>query len=536
MFKGSLSEASLPDVLQLLAMGRKSGCLSLAHRGNFGSIYFDAGRITYASIVNRRDRLGERLVQAGAITRETLQRAIEAQALERDARLGDVLVAQGAVTRAMLREHIAVQVQETVYLLYTWHEGTFSFDSGSPPHDDALVAINPESLMLEGARRVDEWSFIEQSVPSFDLVFETDVVTLAGLAAPLAPEHALVLEHLDGTRHVVAVAERSGLAEFEVAKALHEMLALRVVRVVEKREDPSFGGAEPRIDEHRNLGVAFYKARMLDEALREFRRVLDLSPDDVPAAGYCARILLRTGRWEEAATRLQALAALPSAGAATFHNLSLALERLGQYAAARDALAQAMQRSDGSDPRLHTSFGVVSLYLGDADTALNAFTDARALFAGKPSASWFHYAALAAAWHGDTARAREILAEGTGLHASGTLLSNLAAILEQDGSAEDAADAARRALLEPDAPPQASKNLGDVYYAARRYDEAYDAFARASRAAPTLGPDVHLKQGNIALRRRDTAAAADHWRRALELDPSNEIVRRNLETVSATAV
>ena len=46
--KGSLKEASLPDVLQLLAMGKKSGCLSVTHRSNFGYIYFDKGKISYA--------------------------------------------------------------------------------------------------------------------------------------------------------------------------------------------------------------------------------------------------------------------------------------------------------------------------------------------------------------------------------------------------------------------------------------------------------------------------------------------------------
>ena len=61
--KGSLKEASLPDVLQLLSMGKKSGCLSVTHRQSFGYIYFDKGRICYASIVNRRDRLGDILVK-----------------------------------------------------------------------------------------------------------------------------------------------------------------------------------------------------------------------------------------------------------------------------------------------------------------------------------------------------------------------------------------------------------------------------------------------------------------------------------------
>ena len=64
--KGSLREASLPDVLQLLSMGQKTGCLSVADRNNFGYVYFEHGFITYASIVNRRDRLGDILVKGGS--------------------------------------------------------------------------------------------------------------------------------------------------------------------------------------------------------------------------------------------------------------------------------------------------------------------------------------------------------------------------------------------------------------------------------------------------------------------------------------
>jgi hypothetical protein len=41
--KGNLKEACLPDVLQLLAMGQKTGCLSLSDRSNFGYIFLTAG-------------------------------------------------------------------------------------------------------------------------------------------------------------------------------------------------------------------------------------------------------------------------------------------------------------------------------------------------------------------------------------------------------------------------------------------------------------------------------------------------------------
>ena len=41
--KGSLKEASLPDVIQLLYLGRRTGCLAITDRQNLGYIYFDDG-------------------------------------------------------------------------------------------------------------------------------------------------------------------------------------------------------------------------------------------------------------------------------------------------------------------------------------------------------------------------------------------------------------------------------------------------------------------------------------------------------------
>src|ERR1043165_3766084 len=124
--RGSLKEASLPDVLQLLSMGKKTGCLSVGHRGSFGYIFFDKGRISYASIVNRRDRLGDVLVKNGMITQEQLDTAIDAQTKRRDRKLGELLVELGSLTKDELQQFLRVQIEEAVYFLFTWTEGTFN--------------------------------------------------------------------------------------------------------------------------------------------------------------------------------------------------------------------------------------------------------------------------------------------------------------------------------------------------------------------------------------------------------------------------
>src|SRR5687768_17417799 len=95
--KGSLKEASLPDVLQLLSMGKKTGCLGLSFHDSFGSIYFESGRICHASIVNR-----------------------------------------------------PLDTENAVYTLFTWTSGTFNFEAGVEPESGAqLVSVDPQSLLLE---------------------------------------------------------------------------------------------------------------------------------------------------------------------------------------------------------------------------------------------------------------------------------------------------------------------------------------------------------------------------------------------------
>ena len=77
--KGSLTDVSLADISQLLGMGGKTGCLTLTHRENQGCVYFQGGRVIYASVVDRPDRIGELLVAREVISRDQLSAAMANQ-------------------------------------------------------------------------------------------------------------------------------------------------------------------------------------------------------------------------------------------------------------------------------------------------------------------------------------------------------------------------------------------------------------------------------------------------------------------------
>jgi tetratricopeptide (TPR) repeat protein len=530
--KGSLREASLPDVLQLLTMGKKTGCLSVSDKNNFGSIYFLKGKICYAAIVNRRDRLGDTLVKSGAITAAQLDTAIAMQETDRNRRLGEILVGLGLISRDVLNAQIRVQIEEAVFYLFTWMQGSFNFEADIRPEEqDVIVSISPESLLLEGAQRVDEWSLIEKKIPSFDIVFAIDRERADAATEQLTAQQRTLVPLIDGHRDVMALTEESGFVEFDVGKALFGLVTAGFLHRVGKSRPPDVIATEARVEEHRNLGVAFYKTGMLDEAEREFRRVAELRAGDLHARFFLGLVHLRLGQWNEAVGDFEEAARAPQAGVEVFHNLAFAYERLGRVALAKEALREAVRRGGERDARVHTSLGVLSLLEGNLESAAASFVAARPLYKTRsPSPAWFHYAALTAALDGRLDEAVATLREGTEAYPhAAALQNNLAVALERQRKFTGAFAAIERGVAEDPTIAQLHKNLGDHHYRQGRFDEAFDAYQRAVKYDEKLGADTWLRLGNIKLKRHERADAVTCWERALALDPASEVIRQNLE-------
>jgi tetratricopeptide (TPR) repeat protein len=534
--RGSLSEATLADVLQLLALGQKTGVLSLAREDSFGAVHFDRGAISHAAIVNHRDRLGDRLVRAGALEADALASLEADGGADDDARLARRLCDAALVEPELLFREYRVLIEEIVCQLFTWSTGTFAFEAAVPP-ESSLLALPADALLMEAARRVDEWTQIAKKIPSLDLLFEVDGARLQQSGLALTAEQARIAPWLDGTHDVASLIERSGLGEFAVGKALYGLVtagfAQRVGRSAARRQP----APESRVAEHRNLGIAFYRTGMFEEARREFRRVLELRADDHGARYQLALVHLRLREWSEAIALLRDAVGQPEASAALHHALAFAYEGAGQLDAAEAALADAVRRGGTSEPRIALSQAVIALRRGDLARAEERLSTAREWWgARQPSAVWFHHAGLAAAMRGELDRAIAVLEEGITLHPHAAVLHNdLAVVQERHGLHEAAARTLEHALLEASTLPQLHKNLGDYFYRAQRFEEAHDAYERVVRLDPSHGPDTWLRLGNIRYRLGDVASAREAWKAAVALDPGHAIARANLGRTEAAA-
>ncbi|MCL4866802.1 MAG: DUF4388 domain-containing protein, partial [Gemmatimonadales bacterium] len=366
--QGSLREASLPDVIQLLFLGRRTGRLALADRQRHASIWFEEGWITYASIVNRRDRLGEVLVKSGAVSAEELEAALTVQASEPSRRIGDLLVSRGAISPADLRRYMRTHVEEALYALFTWSTGTFTFEAGiTPDADERVGRFSPEAILLEGARRVDEWSLIERKIPSFDIILAPEPAQDKSVDLAFTETQRRILPLLDGRRDLRQVIDETALADFTACQAVYGLLTAGLIRQVGVRTplEPA-RAVESQIAEHRNLGVAFYRTGMLDEAEREFRRVRELRPSEGGAPFFLGLIAGHRGRWEDALALLREAADRSGPRPQILHNLAVAYEHLGRLDEADTTWAEATRRAP-EDPRLLLGWAILALQRRDLD-------------------------------------------------------------------------------------------------------------------------------------------------------------------------
>lgn len=534
--KGSLKEAGLADVCQLLAMGAKTGCLSVTDRSRFGQIFFDRGRITFATIVNRRDRLGDLLVREEAITHEQLQRAVDDQADRPDRRLGELLLESGAIDTDTLTSFIERQIEEAIYYLFTWKRGNFYFEVGKTPENaEILISVNPETLLLEGARRVDEWSVIEKKVPSLDLIFGLERERLDEAAVDLTPEQESVVELIDGERTVEEIAECSGLGEFATGKALYGLIQAGFAYRVGRRQEEAIVPTD--VNEARNLGIAFYQTSMLDDAEREFQRVLDTDPQDARARHYLALISLRKGDPGEAVRRLTALLETAGPRLGAYLNLAYALRLQRRFPDALRVLGQARSLAPG-DRRVRLAEGATILFAGDTGGARSVLQEYRRTLEHDdlPGAPYYYCAALAAVVEDRLDEAEALLEEGLGAHpASAPLLLLAGNLAERRGDAAAAERSYQQAAEEDADLAQAHKNLGDLGEGRGVQLEALEHYRRAVEADPALGDDLYTRMGHIHYRRNEREEAIRCWRRAVEMNPENDVARSHLEVVASAA-
>lgn len=252
--EGSLKDFGLADIFQLIHIQKKTGVLTLKNRTAQTRVLFENGQVILADKPggDGLDLVGDVLAKAGRISKEQLTTAAQSQKQTQE-KIGIILINMGAVNKEELIKAGALSVKETVFSLFKWKEGQYSFEPGSITYEKEYWSpINTEFILMEGVRRVDEWPFIEKRIPSIEMVFQKNQENLSkikevsdddesmddmfGEAKPQQDEIRLtkgemnILNFVDGTRTVRMIIEMAHQGEFETCKALSNLLQADLIQ------------------------------------------------------------------------------------------------------------------------------------------------------------------------------------------------------------------------------------------------------------------------------------------------------------------
>ncbi len=175
---GRLEDLALADIFQIISLSKKTGTLILKNKTKGSAVVvFKNGQIIQAATDDIRDTLGNILISKGYISEDSLARALNVQKNVKGVkRLGQILVETGAISQEVLEETIREQIESMVYSLLAWEDGFFNFDLGSVSVSDKIevvtqdfllkAGLNPEYLLMESARVLDERKRGKKGKPS----------------------------------------------------------------------------------------------------------------------------------------------------------------------------------------------------------------------------------------------------------------------------------------------------------------------------------------------------------------------------------
>ncbi len=240
-FEGTLKDFSLPDIVQLITLQRKTGVLTLEGPDDAATIFFQDGAVVW--VRSRAHPLSARMRRVlrlrGLMTESELAEADHVQA-ETGQRLGAILIERQVLPEEQWQRAVALEVREILYRVVRWREGTYRFETRTALDlpEGRIAPLATETFLLESFRQLDEWPLISRRIPRLEGVFvlarPDDDIDLSSLS----PEECRVLELLDGRMQAGDVVDASGLGEFEACKALASLMEAGIVALAPEAAAP----------------------------------------------------------------------------------------------------------------------------------------------------------------------------------------------------------------------------------------------------------------------------------------------------------
>jgi len=235
--KGNLQDFGTTQLLNLVHLARKTGALQVSRNGqtaDSSQLFFREGKLIHAVMTGYDGLLTSMLVKNGKLPVEQAkviqQRAKDAD----DKRLAMILIQNGYVSKEDVVQSATRYVQEIVFHLFTWTEGSFFFEPDKQPDRGRItVPIELGNVIMEGSRRVQEWERLQDELPDLEMALKfTDHPDAKLRNISLSPEEWKIISYVKPTNSIRQIAKVHGMNDFQIRKTVYGMLQAGLVELI----------------------------------------------------------------------------------------------------------------------------------------------------------------------------------------------------------------------------------------------------------------------------------------------------------------
>ncbi len=162
----------VPELLLALSKEGRTGRLEVSSADVDRKVFFDDGRIVFASSSSPDDRLGAYLLLRNELGLADLRRL--SPGVRPGLRLGSLLVEQGILSAEGLPDAVLGQVRRIVLDVFRWPRLSYRFVEEAPRGNEAItLEVPPARWILDGIESVESWLRVARGVGPLDALFES---------------------------------------------------------------------------------------------------------------------------------------------------------------------------------------------------------------------------------------------------------------------------------------------------------------------------------------------------------------------------
>ena len=232
--KGNLQDFTLTQLLNLINLSHKTGTLVLERSNEAASLYFMEGKLAYAQVANEDNTLVGVLHKTSHLSPGQyigIKQHINGMT---DKELGLLLVNANYFSQQDILTSLQSYCVDILSRLFSWAEGFFQFETGaSPPKDKITVRVNLENIILESTRRMREWEFLQDEIPSLDMAIKfVDRPTADVRNLRLTRQEWKVISFVNPRNTIRQIGQVTKLNDVEIRRIIYGLLEAGVVEII----------------------------------------------------------------------------------------------------------------------------------------------------------------------------------------------------------------------------------------------------------------------------------------------------------------